>query len=155
MRRMLRSWALSLTVLGAGLFATVTSVAASEGGALVSAIVTLSLFGIAAVLLSPLVFPRSLPAAQAQRRSAQDGRPIVYWRPGCRYCLRLRLRLGLTARRAYWVNIWQDPQGAAAVRAVAAGNETVPTVVAHAGAGIDARVNPDPAWVRDVLAGVR
>lgn len=96
-----------------------------------------------AVLLSPLVFPRSLTAAEAQERSARDGRPIVYWRPGCPYCLRLRGRLGRKAGRAYWVDIWSDPAGAAAVRAVTGGDETVPTVVA----GADAVVNPEPAWL--------
>ncbi|MET7752847.1 glutaredoxin domain-containing protein [Micromonospora sp. NPDC005367] len=52
----------------------------------------------------------------------------VYTRPACPYCL--RLRLGLRRRRITFskVNIWQDPEAAAAVRAVADGNETVPTV---------------------------
>jgi mycoredoxin len=97
--------------------------------------------------LSPLVFPRSLDAAEAQRRTADDGRPIVYWRPGCRYCLRLRVRLGRDARRAYWVNIWRDPAGAAAVREVTGGDETVPTAVL-AGQPF---VNPDPRWLRERL----
>jgi len=45
------------------------------------------------------------------------------------------------------VDIWQDPDGAATVRAVAGGNETVPTVIA----GDDARVNPRPAEVRALV----
>ena len=101
-------------------------------------------FVVLACLLSPLVFPRSLSAAQAQERSADDGRPVIYWRPGCRYCLRLRVRLGRDARRAYWVNIWSDPAGAAAVRAVTGGDETVPTVVVEG----QSFVNPDPGWLR-------
>jgi mycoredoxin len=104
-------------------------------------------FVVLACLLSPLVFPRSLGAAQAQKRSADDGRPVVYWRPGCQYCLRLRVRLGRNAHRAYWVNIWSDPAGAAAVRAVTGGDETVPTAVV-AGQSF---VNPDPGWLRDRL----
>jgi mycoredoxin len=100
-----------------------------------------------ALLVSPLVFPRSLPAAEAQRRSAQDGRAIIYWRPGCPFCLRLLATLGLTAHRAHWVDIWKDPEGAAAVRAVADGNETVPTVIL-AGAP---HVNPNPQWLRSQL----
>ncbi len=102
------------------------------------------LFLVAAVLVSPLVFPRSVTDASARERSAADGRPIVYWRPGCPYCLRLRIRLGLSARRFHWVDIWRDPAGAASVRAVTGGDETVPTVVV-AGVG---HVNPDPQWVR-------
>ncbi|MEV5978548.1 glutaredoxin domain-containing protein [Streptomyces sp. NPDC052114] len=98
---------------------------------------------------SPLVFPRSIGAREAQRRSAADGRPVVYWRPGCAYCLRLRVRLGRgAARRLHWVDIWRDPEGAAEVRAVNDGNETVPTVVV---AG-RAHTNPDPGWVRAQLS---
>ncbi|SCL47740.1 mycoredoxin [Micromonospora chersina] len=104
-------------------------------------------FVVVAALFSPLAFPRSLPAAEARERSARDGRPVVYWRPGCRYCLRLRLRLGRRAGRAHWVNIWRDPDGAAAVRAVTGGDETVPTVVL----GDEAVVNPEPGWLRDRL----
>jgi mycoredoxin len=52
----------------------------------------------------------------------------VYARPRCPYCF--RLRLGLRRRRLAFteIDIWSDPDAAAAVRAVADGNETVPTV---------------------------
>jgi mycoredoxin len=52
----------------------------------------------------------------------------VYWRPGCMFSsglLRDLERLEVPHERR---NIWEDPDAAAAVRAVAAGNETVPTV---------------------------
>ncbi len=104
-------------------------------------------FALLAAFVSPLIFPRSIPAAEAQRRSAEDGRAIVYWRPGCPFCMRLRAVLGVTSRKAYWVDIWKDPEGAAAVRAVADGNETVPTVML---AGTP-HVNPDPRWLRSRL----
>ncbi|MGO4456616.1 glutaredoxin domain-containing protein [Streptomyces sp. M-16] len=97
---------------------------------------------------SPLIFPRSIGAGEAERRSAADGRPVVFWRPGCKYCIRLRIRLGRSARRLHWVNIWSDPAGAAAVRAANDGNETVPTVVV---AGRP-HTNPEPAWVREQLS---
>jgi hypothetical protein len=48
--------------------------------------------------------------------SAVDGRPTVFWRPGCKYWLRLRIRLGRSPRQLRWVDIWRDPTGAAAVR---------------------------------------
>lgn len=114
--------------------------------------------GTAAVLLlaflafagmnSPLIVPRSIDALEAQRRSAVDGRPVAFWRPGCKYCMRLRIRLGRSARQLHWVNIWHDPAGAAAVRAANDGNETVPTVVV---AGRP-HTNPDPEWVREQLS---
>jgi glutaredoxin len=96
---------------------------------------------------SPLVFPRSIDALEARRRSATDGRPVVYWRPGCAYCLRLRIRLGRGARQLHWVNIWRDPAGAAAVREANGGDETVPTVVV----ADRPHTNPDPEWVHGQL----
>jgi len=53
---------------------------------------------------------------------------VLYWRPGCKYCMRLRTRLRFTPLRYAEVNIWKDPEAAAFVRSVAHGNETVPTV---------------------------
>ena len=117
-------------------------------GSLGEAAALLLLFVLLAVMHSPLVFPKSLSAAEAQRRSAVDGKPIVFWRSGCTYCLRLRLRLGRDARQLYWVDIWRDPAGAAAVREVNNGNETVPTLFV---AGRP-HVNPGHAWVREQLS---
>jgi mycoredoxin len=53
---------------------------------------------------------------------------VVYTRPRCPYCM--LLRRGLRRRRVQFteVNIWKDANAAAAVRAAADGNETVPTV---------------------------
>ncbi|MEU3084942.1 glutaredoxin domain-containing protein [Streptomyces massasporeus] len=118
-------------------------------GSTAAAVVLLLLFLALAGAHSPLVFPRSVGALEAERRSAADGRPVVYWRPGCQYCLRLRVRLGRDARRVHWVDIWRDPAGAAVVRAANQGNETVPTVVVEG----RAHTNPDPAWVREQLTG--
>jgi mycoredoxin len=75
------------------------------------------------------------------------GEVIVYWRPGCGFCsglLRGLERDGLDFER---VDIWQDPDGAAFVRSVAGGNETVPTVRI----GPVALVNPTR---RDVMVAV-
>jgi mycoredoxin len=52
----------------------------------------------------------------------------VFWRPGCMFgsaLLRDLERLDVPHERR---DIWQDPKAAAAVRAAASGNETVPTV---------------------------
>ena len=136
----LRSWKLTLIMLGAGV--VIAGFAASDGS-WGRAAVQLAAFVLLGFLFSPLVFPRSVSAAEATRR----GKPVVYWRPGCQYCLRLRLTTVGVAGRASWVNIWRDPEAAAAVRAVAGGNETVPTVVV----GSDSRVNPEPRWVRELL----
>ena len=53
----------------------------------------------------------------------------LYWRPGCPFCVQLRRdlrRAGILFRE---VNIWEDREGREAVRSVANGYETVPTVV--------------------------
>ncbi|MET9555665.1 glutaredoxin domain-containing protein [Streptomyces sp. NPDC006645] len=141
---MTRAWILpTLFVLCGSLVAGALIVGGDPG----AAVLPLLAFVVLGVLHSPLVFPRSIGAREAERRSALDGRPVVYWRPGCRYCLRLRRRLGRGARQLHWVDIWRDPAGAAAVRAVNGGDETVPTVFV-AGRPY---VNPDPGWVRDQL----
>jgi mycoredoxin len=65
---------------------------------------------------------------------------VLYTRPRCGYSLRLRRALrrrGLAFRE---VNIWRDADAEAAVRGVADGHETVPTV--HVGDRW--RVNPTP-----------
>lgn len=73
---------------------------------------------------------------------------VVYWRPGCGYCARLKSRLGSLRERATWVNIWADDEAAAYLRSVNDGDETVPTVVID---GIP-QTNPDPEVVRERLA---
>ncbi|MGW5787815.1 glutaredoxin domain-containing protein [Streptomyces sp. NPDC003757] len=113
--------------------------------------VLLLMFVLLAAMTSPLLFPRSVGALEARRRSAVDGRPVVYWRPGCTYCMRLRIRLGRRARRLYWVDIWRDEAGAELVREANDGNETVPTLLV-AGRPY---TNPDPAWVREQVSSSR
>ncbi|MEU1621289.1 glutaredoxin domain-containing protein [Streptomyces sp. NPDC005722] len=141
---MTRSWTMpTLMVLCGAVAAAGPALAGHPGRAAVLLLVFLVLAGV----LSPLFFPRPVGALEAQRRSAADGRPVVFWRPGCTYCIRLRIRLGRGARRLHWVDIWRDPAGAAVVRAANDGNETVPTVVV---AG-RSHTNPDPRWVREQL----
>jgi mycoredoxin len=141
---MMRAWIWPLLLmLGGSATATGLIFRGSPGAATALLLVFVLLAGVN----SPLMFPRSIGALEAQRRSAVDGRPVVFWRPGCTYCLRLRIRLGRSARQLHWVDIWRDSAGAAAVRAVNDGNETVPTVVV---AG-QSHTNPDPEWVREQL----
>ncbi len=53
---------------------------------------------------------------------------VVYARPGCPFCTMLRADLGAAGIGYRERDIWQDDEAAAAVRAAANGNETVPTV---------------------------
>ena len=142
---MARRWRLSIGVFAWALFVGVTPLAAGKVGA---ALGWFLFFAVVAALVSPRAFPKSVTDAEARARSARDGRAIVYWRPGCPFCMRLRASLGHRAGRLHWVDIWADPAGAASVRAVADGNETVPTVIA----GDTAMVNPKPEVVRALAA---
>lgn len=137
---MTRRWGLSLLSAACGLL--IAALKLSQGSPAGAAVLFAS-FLVLALVTSPLVFPRGVRAAEA----VAGDRPIVYWRPGCPYCLRLRARLGPEATRFEWVDIWKDPEGAALVRGFADGNETVPTVV-FGGEGF---VNPDPQWVKERL----
>lgn len=170
---MLRRWSAAiLTALCGALIAA----AKINDGAPAGGVLLLALFLGLGFVLSPLAFPRSSPrgpvvapaddspfgapaaSASASLSAASSGaassgaafaddRPIVYWRPGCVFCLRLRVRLGAEASRLHWIDIWQDPAAAAAVREITGGDETVPTVVI----GGQGHVNPDPSWLRDQI----
>lgn len=71
-----------------------------------------------------------------------------YWRPGCWFCSKLRRKLESSGVRYRAINIWEDPEAAAQVRAAAGGNETVPTVIV----GSRAMVNPN---LKEVLTAIR
>ncbi|MGV9560301.1 glutaredoxin domain-containing protein [Streptomyces sp. NPDC003522] len=142
---MMRAWILPALLVLCGSAAAAELVFTGKPG---TAAELLPVFLVLAGVHSSLIFPRSIGAQEAQRRSVVDGRPIVFWRPGCMYCIRLRIRLGRSARRLHWVDIWRDPAGAATVRAANDGNETVPTVVV---AGRP-HTNPDPGWLREQLS---
>jgi len=133
------------------------------GGVLLVSALLLLEWHVAAVIVAVVVTalawrtaPRSTSPSprhwDAQERLVREGRVIVYWRPGCLFCTRLRLRLGSLADEATWVDIWSDPAAAAFVRDLNGGAEIVPTVILPDG---DARTNPDPGVVREQLAGLR
>jgi mycoredoxin len=88
--------------------------------------------------------PGSGPVPTAESH-AIDPEIVVYWRPGCGWCSALRRQLARAGVAHRLVNIWEDADAAARVRAVARGHETVPTVMI----GTVALVNPG---IREVLA---
>jgi mycoredoxin len=71
----------------------------------------------------------------------------LYWRPGCAFCWRLRTKLKRAGLSVDEVNIWEDPEGAAFVRSVTGGDETVPTVRI----GTQSFVNPSPRHLVDLI----
>lgn len=68
------------------------------------------------------------PTGDAATGDASSARVVIHWRPGCGFCAALLEGVAGTPLEHETVNIWEDPEGAAFVRSVADGNETVPTV---------------------------
>ncbi len=66
-------------------------------------------------------------SADGTNASGQSG-IVVYWRPGCVFCVLLRRQLKNAGVSTEERNIRDDPEFAAFVRRHANGNETVPTV---------------------------
>ncbi|MGB3256514.1 MAG: glutaredoxin domain-containing protein [Ornithinimicrobium sp.] len=94
--------------------------------------------------ISPWRGGRTTRHAEVVSMPAQDKHVVVYWRPGCPFCARLRSALGAAAKKAVWVNIWQDREAAEFVRSLNQGNETVPTVLLDG----EPVTNPDPVLVK-------
>lgn len=95
------------------------------------------------VLTTPVLYPRSLSDDASRVLATEKSVPLIYWRPGCIFCLRLRVALLLRGKKAVWTNIRADAGAAARVRSVNDGNETVPTVFVSSAH----RTNPSPSWV--------
>ncbi|MFZ2501262.1 MAG: glutaredoxin domain-containing protein [Nocardioides sp.] len=96
---------------------------------------------------NPFRRPTATSHAEASEHAAAGG-VVVYWRPGCPFCMILRTAVSADADKAAWVNIWDDPDAAAYVRSVNDGNETVPTVVIDGAP----HTNPAPGLVAAALA---
>lgn len=137
-----RSGWIGFAVLGlvmGGLFA-------AEGRFVPAALAAVALLGLA-WWMAPWRGGRSPRHAALQELPAEDRAVVIYWRPGCAFCSRLRAALGDAGKQSTWVNIWQDAEAAEYVRSVNGGDETVPTVV------LDGQpvTNPDPRRVREHL----
>lgn len=98
--------------------------------------------------ISPWQGGRTVRHRDVQAMSRSDRDVVIYWRPGCRFCARLKSSLGVLGTKAVWVNIWQDREAAEFVRSLNNGSETVPTVL-QAG---DPVTNPDPEILRERLS---
>lgn len=72
---------------------------------------------------------------------------MVFWKPGCLYCVRLIERFETTTGIS-WVNIGKDPAAAQFVREHNNGNELTPTVRTATGEILS---NPSPDEVSRLL----
>lgn len=111
------------------------------------AVVVAAILLAAAWLLSPLFGGRQSPWSALRQDQEREPGVVIFWRPGCVYCMRMMASLGRTRRKAQWVNIWRDAEAASFVREHNDGNETVPTVILRDGV----YTNPDPETVRREL----
>lgn len=96
--------------------------------------------------ISPRVEP-GLIRRKAHTGVMADTEIVMYARPGCPFCMMLRRDLAAAGLDYRERDIWQEPEAAAAVRAVADGNETVPTI----NIGDVWLVNPSVDEIRNVL----
>lgn len=139
----IQRWAASIGLVFVAVFTTVV------GDRSAATWVVAGFLLVVAGVLSPWLFPRSLTDSEGRKAAERQQVPLIYWRPGCLYCLRMRIFLGRAGNAAVWIDIWDDPAAAKRVRDSTGGDETVPTVfIADA-----PRVNPHPRWVRAQLAG--
>jgi mycoredoxin len=137
-----RTW---LLVAGVGL-----ALATWEGlrGQIWAAALTAVTLGALAWWMSPWRAPGGATHREVRARPEGERGLVVYRRPGCPYCERLRRRIGRDRDAVVtWVDIWRDAEAAAFVRGVNDGNETVPTVVADG----TAYSNPEPSEVLELL----
>ena len=136
-----RWWPTGVVLLGA--FVALTSV----GGVLGLAVAVLMVAY--AFVLSPALFPRSADLGEARRKADAGQAPMVVWKPGCIYCVRMRLGLRGSGRRVSWVDSSIDEDAQALVRAANDGDHTTPTVFVSG----RSRTNPDVDWVREQVRG--
>lgn len=140
MSRLIRRWwPPGVVLVGAVFLLTV-----SRG--VVSSVVAVILL-VYAWALSPAFFPKGTDLQVALERAAEGRAPLVLWKPGCTYCIWLRVRLGLCGRRMSWVDSSIHEQASAVVRSANGGDHTTPTVIFRN----ETRTNPDAVWVRSLL----
>jgi hypothetical protein len=98
-------------------------------------------------IISPAFFPRSADLQVALERAADGQAPLVFWKPGCIFCIRLRVGVGPTGGRVSWVDSSRDKEARAVVRSKNGGDHTTPTVMFRD----EIRTNPQVEWVRALL----
>lgn len=80
--------------------------------------------------VSPLRRAQPHVAHRDALRRASRRDVIVYWRPGCSWCLRLWRALEADVRdRVIWVNVMADPEGSRYIRQFHEGDMVTPTAI--------------------------
>lgn len=87
----LRRWWTAAVFLVAGVFALTVNVGV---GRPVTGVVIGAALLIGALVVSPALFPRSPTLAEAQEQATSQQAPLIFWKPGCTYCLRVAVCAG-------------------------------------------------------------
>lgn len=143
MRYLGRWWpAVFLTLAAVVFFAGET-----VGGHLLVGVVAAVPLLVFAWLISPALYPASEDLEKARHRAMQGRAPLVFWKPGCTYCILMRVRVGFAGSKVSWVDSSVDEAARSVVRSLNGGNHTTPTVMFRD----ESRTNPDAAWVRSLV----
>ncbi|MDN5724524.1 MAG: hypothetical protein L0G99_01150 [Propionibacteriales bacterium] len=112
--------------------------------------VTVGCLAILVAILFTQSFRRWVTRMQSRNQPEPnyDAPVVIFWRPGCGYCARLKRELGADGAKAEWANIWAHDQAMTLVKAANNGDETVPTVKING----TFHTNPDPVEVRLALS---
>lgn len=133
MRTLWDRWGQAVSLLGA---AVVVALTAGSGRFGWLGLLLASGLAVAALWMSPLRPGRHVPNARAVAAAGPDD-VVVYWRPGCPFCMRLTKGLGPRADEVTWVNVYRDVEAEQRVRSLNDGNLLVPTVLTGDGRRLD------------------
>lgn len=116
---------MALVVLVMGIALVRMQLPAEPGDALVSGGMALVLI----VLLARVGLQNRRDHTWSQAREALGtGRAVVFWKPGCAFCGRLRRELK-GDQRFLWVNVFADADSDQVIRGVNGGDQLTPTVL--------------------------
>lgn len=118
-------WVMALLVLALGAALVVTQLpqepTAAAGGALMA--------GLLLVLLVRIGVRNRHDHTWEQALSAlRENRSVIFWKPGCMFCARLRRRLGRD-ERFLWINVYRDADADRELRRLNGGDQLTPTAL--------------------------
>lgn len=103
--------------------------------------------------VSPMRRGRHVRHARARAESGDEDL-IVYWKPGCSYCIRLLATLDRSEKEQIrWVNVWRDADAAQFVADHNDGNVLTPTVMTGTGRRLSMTAEAVRAHLADQRAG--
>lgn len=143
---------LALVALVVGVLVVTFQLPHNPVGALIGGVVAL---GLVAWLFRLRLVNRPDASWDQARHALDAGRTVVFWKPGCSHCARLRRELKHD-QRILWVNVYRDDEADRRVRDVNEGDLVTPTVLVPTSfveSGTSVMRRPSVDEVRTELAG--